>query len=111
MLRSGWTLQATAQTLGYHRNSLSRRLRETGFRVRVQGRPVPTRRTQVPESLILDEFRSGTSILALSKSYKVSRTVIRRVLRDLGAATVRIRNRAAQARPAVRPEQPCSTES
>jgi lambda repressor-like predicted transcriptional regulator len=84
MLRAGDSLNAVAVALGYHRNSLSRRLQENGFAVPRRGsRPVYTPDHLAPQPIVL-AYKAGTSLLALSKAHGVSRSVIRRILSEAG---------------------------
>jgi transposase-like protein len=84
MLREGHTLQAVARGLGYHRNSLSRRLNQTGYVVPKRGPAVIYRPEDLPIEAIAGALRAGESLLSLSKAHGVNRSVLRRLMRNLG---------------------------
>lgn len=79
---TGKSLREISEVLGFNENTISKHFKNRGFKTRKtsEGRQAPNKINNLPESQICQDYQKGESENSISKTYGVSRNVIRRIL-------------------------------
>lgn len=79
---AGKSLREISEVLGFSRQVISRHFKNRDFKTRKtsEGRQAPNKINNLPESQICQDYQKGESENSISKTYGVSRNVIRRIL-------------------------------
>lgn len=86
LYKQGLSFREISEIVGRGDATLRKRLKERGVKIRKtsQGRSAPNAITELPEDHICVDYSQGNSENAIANHYKVSRSVIRRILEKNG---------------------------